>query len=68
MAIIFEWDSENAKSNLIKHDVSFDEAITIWNDEFAVFLHDPNHSISEERFIMIGYSNKKQFTFCIVYR
>lgn len=63
MAIIFEWDSEKAKSNLIKHDVSFDEAITIWNDEFAAFLHDPNHSIAEERFIMIGYSNKNNLLF-----
>jgi len=43
--LIFEWDSEKSKNNLHKHGVSFEEAMSIWNDEFAAFLHDPEHSV-----------------------
>ncbi len=46
----FEWDKEKAASNLKKHDVSFDEAETVWNDYFYVDLFDDEHSIEENRF------------------
>jgi uncharacterized protein len=63
MSLIFEWDSNKAALNQMKHEVSFDEAMTIWNDEFAAFLHDPSHSLTEERYIMIGFSNKNNLLF-----
>lgn len=56
--IQFEWDIEKSKHNLQKYKVSFEEAVEIWNDEFAAFLYDPAHSIVEDRFIMLGYSLK----------
>lgn len=52
----FEWNKEKAKSNFAKHNITFEEAMTVWNDEFAAFLHDPAHSDNEERFLLIGYS------------
>ncbi|MEI6089719.1 MAG: BrnT family toxin [bacterium] len=61
--LIFEWDSEKSKNNLHKHGVSFEEAMSVWNDEFAAFLHDPVHSVDEDRYIMIGYSNKNNLIF-----
>lgn len=61
--IIFEWDKSKSKSNLQKHKISFEEAMTIWNDELAVLLHDPTHSDDESRYIMIGYSTKNNLLF-----
>ncbi len=61
--LIFEWDSEKSKSNLHKHSVSFEEAMSVWDDEYAGFLHDPVHSIDEDRYIMIGYSKKNNLLF-----
>ncbi|MDT3741045.1 MAG: BrnT family toxin [Candidatus Kapabacteria bacterium] len=59
----FDWDDVKAKINLEKHNVSFEEAMTVWNDEFAAFLHDPAHSDSEDRFLMIGFSSKNNLLF-----
>jgi uncharacterized DUF497 family protein len=54
----FEWDPEKAKTNFQKHDVSFEEASTIFDDpQFITFLDD-EHSIGEERYITIGLSSK----------
>lgn len=61
--IKFEWDKGKAKSNLQKHKVSFEEVMTIWNDELTVFLHDPSHSDNEPRYMMIGYSSKNNLLF-----
>jgi uncharacterized protein len=61
--LVFEWDREKSKSNLHKHGVSFEEAMSVWDDEFAAFLHDPAHSIDEDRYIMIGYSKKNNLLF-----
>lgn len=52
----FEWDKEKAEVNLKKHGVSFEEAITVWNDYFYIDLFDDEHSIEENRFIIIGES------------
>jgi uncharacterized DUF497 family protein len=54
---IFEWDEEKAKTNLHKHKVSFEEAETVFDDQFLITFPDEAHSIEEERFISIGYSN-----------
>jgi uncharacterized DUF497 family protein len=53
----FEWDREKAKKNLIKHNVSFDEAMTVFYDPLSATFDDTDHSIDEERFITIGYSS-----------
>ena len=52
----FQWDPEKAKNNLRKHDVSFDEAVTVFKDPLAFIFDDMEHSESEHREIVIGYS------------
>jgi uncharacterized DUF497 family protein len=56
--INFSWDKTKAKSNLIKHKVSFEEAKTVFDDENARLIYDPDHSESEDRFIILGLSCK----------
>lgn len=58
MGLTFEWDEEKSRQNLKKHGVAFEEARTIFNDPFAVTIHDPDHSEGEERFLDIGLSSK----------
>jgi uncharacterized DUF497 family protein len=52
----FEWDSKKAESNEAKHGVSFDEAKTVFYDERALVIPDPDHSKLEERFVIMGMS------------
>jgi uncharacterized DUF497 family protein len=54
----FEWDPEKAEKNLKKHDVSFEEASTIFFDPQFISFLDEAHSADEERHIIIGLSNK----------
>lgn len=54
--IEFEWDERKAQSNLQKHGVDFNEAVTVFDDPFAKYFDDYFHSLGEERFIVIGYS------------
>lgn len=56
MIIKFEWDAEKAASNFKKHGVSFEEAQSVFYDEFAIQFFDESHSQSEERFILLGLS------------
>ena len=55
--IKFEWDPAKAASNLKKHGVSFEEAQTVFYDEFAVQFFDEPHSSQEDRFLMLGMSS-----------
>lgn len=55
--IKFEWDAPKAAANLKKHHVSFDEAKSVFYDEFAVQFFDEEHSPDEERFLMLGMSS-----------
>ena len=55
--IKFDWDPAKAASNLRKHGVSFEEAQSVFYDEFAVQFHDEPHSSDEERFLMLGMSS-----------
>lgn len=48
----FEWDGQKAEANLKKHEVSFDEAKTVFDDSLFVIFADPDHSVEEKRFIM----------------
>ena len=54
MALTFEWDSRKARSNLAKHGVGFEEASTIFGDPLSLTILDPEHSLSEERYITMG--------------
>ena len=52
----FEWDPRKEASNIKKHGVSFDEAKTVFTDQFARLIADPEHSEDEDRFILMGTS------------
>ena len=54
--IRFEWDENKNSSNIKKHGISFEEAKTVFYDENARLISDPDHSIEEERFIILGMS------------
>lgn len=65
----FEWDEDKNSINKIKHGISFDEAETVFDDETAVILYDEQHSLTEERFIIIGIDLKyRELTVCHCYR
>lgn len=65
----FAWDPRKARSNLEKHGVSFDEAQTVFYDDDARLIDDPDHSEDEARFIIIGLSGKLRIlTVCHCYR
>lgn len=51
-----EWDSSKATANLKKHGVSFEEAQSVFYDEFAIQFFDDDHSMGEERFLLLGMS------------
>ena len=53
-----EWDPNKAESNLAKHDVSFDEAKTVFGDPFARTIPDDEHSFAELRFVTLGMSER----------
>jgi len=55
--IKFEWDESKATINLKKHQISFDEAKTVFFDEFGVQFFDEDHSSNEDRFLMLGMSS-----------
>jgi len=54
--IVFDWDPAKAEANLKKHGVSFEEAQSVFYDEFAVQFFDEEHSTGEERFLLLGTS------------
>ena len=53
----FEWDPSKAAANLRKHRVSFADAQTVFSDERARLIDDPDHSEDEERFLLLGLSS-----------
>jgi len=67
--ITFTWDEKKAKANLEKHGIGFEEAKTVFVDEFARLIPDPDHSETEERFILLGLSNNVRLIMvCHCYR
>ena len=56
--IKFEWDEKKNIANQQKHQVSFEEAKSVFYDESARLIHDPDHSADEDRFIILGFSTK----------
>ncbi len=67
--IVFTLDPRKAASNLKRHGVSFDEAKTVFYDENARLIDDPDHSDDEERFILLGMSfSLRLLIVCHAYR
>ncbi len=67
--LIFSWDDDKSKINIRKHGVSFEEAQTVFYDENAMIIQDPDHSILEERFVLLGLSRKaRTLVVCHCYR
>jgi len=65
----FTWDESKNKINIQKHGVSFEEAKTVFLDEEAILFDDPEHSMEEDRFILIGMSEEMRVcTVCHCYR
>ncbi len=58
MTLTFEWDEDKSKRNFRKHEVTFEEAKTVFNDPFSITIDDPNHSGDEDRYLDIGLSSK----------
>lgn len=56
--INFEWDTAKATSNKKKYGVSFEEAQSVFYDEFAVQFFDEDESVSEDRFLILGFSDE----------
>ena len=54
--MLFDWDEEKAKSNLAKHGISFDEAASVFDDPLFLTFADPEHSLQEQRFLIMGES------------
>lgn len=54
--LAFEWDDRKDAANRRKHGVSFEEASTVFSDEKALLVADPDHSLAEDRFILLGLS------------
>jgi len=52
----FEWDEQKATGNLAKHGISFEEAATVFGDPLSDTFPDPDHSLDEHRFIIMGMS------------
>ena len=65
----FEWDESKNTINIQKHNVSFEEAMTVFKDSKAVLRYDENHSETEDRFNIIGMSQlSKLLIVCHCYR
>jgi uncharacterized DUF497 family protein len=67
--IQFDWDQKKAAENVKKHGVTFEEARTVFFDERAKLIDDPDHSEDEDRFVLLGVSNSlKVILVCHCYR
>ena len=65
----FEWDQRKAAANEKKHGVSFEEAKSVFSDERAKLIDDPDHSEEEDRFILLGLSSTlRVLVVCHCYR
>ena len=57
----FEWDEQKARTNASKHGVTFEEAQSVFRDDQARLIDDPDHSGDEDRFILLGLSSGLKF-------
>ena len=58
--LLFDWDERKAAANRLKHGVAFEEARTVFLDEDAMLIPDPEHSEDEDRFVLLGLSVRFQ--------
>lgn len=56
----FEWDTDKAARNLEKHGVPFPEAATVFDDDLSVAVPDPDHSLEEQRYLIVGASHRNR--------
>ena len=56
----FEWDIIKEKANIVKHELDFSEAMTVFGDPFEITISDPDHSEGEYRFLSIGLSSENR--------
>ncbi len=67
--VTFEWDDPKNTVNKRKHRIAFEEALTVFADDNALLLPDPDHSTQEERFILMGFSaTLRMLVVCHCYR
>jgi uncharacterized DUF497 family protein len=67
--INFEWDDNKNKANIRKHKIEFVEAMTVFDDDNALYKPDTDHSQDEDRFIILGISkNLRLLVVCHCYR
>lgn len=59
----FEWDAGKAQQNIKSHGVTFEEASTVFGDPFYIIFKDPDHSVGEQRYIIIGESESSRYLF-----
>lgn len=55
-SVQFEWDAVKAQGNVVRHGVSFEDALSVFGDPLATTIRDPDHSLDEERFLTTGVS------------
>ena len=60
----FDWDDKKNEINKKKHGISFEEASTVFFDDNAILFDDPEHSEQEDRFLLLGMSERARV--CIV--
>jgi len=69
MSLRFEWDDGKEALNRRKHGVGFEEAMTVFADEHALLIDDPEHSEAEDRFVLLGLSaSLRTLVVCHCYR
>jgi len=57
---LYIWDPGKAASNARKHSVTFDEGMSAFRDTSSITISDPDHSFGEERFLLVGYSDRSR--------
>ena len=60
----FEWDPEKARTNILKHSISFDDAVLAWRDPLFLDVDDDRQDYGEPRTNRIGMSFGRLFTVC----
>jgi uncharacterized DUF497 family protein len=60
MGLRFTWDQRKAAANARKHGVTFREASTAFADPLSITIPDPEHSLGEQRFVLIGLSHRRR--------
>jgi uncharacterized DUF497 family protein len=69
LALRFEWDRRKNRLNRSKHGVTFEEAESVFFDDNALLIEDPDHSEQEERFVLLGFSFRlRVLVVCHCYR